>query len=340
MKKMIGVIALLLLVYGGKLLIDAGFFYKSSPLGMETCHSRASLPGAEDMEYSKLWKGAIISSQDRTNGGAVQGALYFLPAQGEPRLLTQNLPFSFHPHGLGIWEEGNELTLFVVNHGGAESVEVFRSSGQEKLQHVKTLRDANLVVLNDIAPIGKDSFYVTQDHGSASHLAQTVEHFSRSGRGGLKFYDGTQFVPVLEHLLFPNGVTYNANTKHLYLAVTLEKRVAVFHAERPGELVFDHDIAVDAGPDNLSLDEAGDLWIGAHPNLFALKNHSENPAALSPVQVLHVKAPAQGGKVELKMAGDGAAISAVSVALPAGPALYLGTIFTNQFWECSRPKTY
>lgn len=53
-------------------------------------------------------------------------------------------PTTFNPHGISVWEQGNQITIFVVNHRPkSDTVEVFRYKDAIKekiLVHLRTVR--------------------------------------------------------------------------------------------------------------------------------------------------------------------------------------------------------
>ncbi len=314
--------------------LDAGMLYKVRQTGMEQCHIRANIGGPEDLEYSKLWNGAIASAGE-------DGALYFLPNSGGHLRLTEKLPFPFHPHGISIFETSDTLVVAAVNHRAEEStIEIFSGKKPGELQFVKTIRDPAIITPNDLALTSANSFYFTNDHGSANHLLQSWEHFTRMGKGNLSFFNGKNVQVLLPNLFFANGVTLDKARELIYVALMLEKRIAVYHIKNPAELEFSHYLPLESAPDNLSLDGSGNLFIGAHPKVLTLKQHSEKHSTPSPTQIWRIRRPyLESSKPEKLFEDDGKIISASSVALPVGDHLLLGAIYDTKVMDCVMPKT-
>src|SRR3546814_13971001 len=76
-------------------------------------------------------------------GTQPQGALYLInaktstparialtAAEGTPRCPGGFQPSSLAPHGLALRPEGGDSVLYVVNHGGRESIERFRVTAE------------------------------------------------------------------------------------------------------------------------------------------------------------------------------------------------------------------
>lgn len=85
----------------------------------------------------------------------------------------------------------------------------------------------------------------------------------------------------------------------------------------------------------MEIDEDGELWIGAHPQLLTTAKHFKDPMTPSPSQVIHVT-PREGGgyDVEEVYLDEGDEISASSVAAARGSRLLIGAIFEAKFLDC------
>lgn len=347
MKKVyLGAIAALfvaLLAFALQLLADAGFWWVGKPRGFDACVERAQVTGAEDMEWSPSLKRIVVSADFRPGLGAENppsGAIYTLdPASNEaPVRVSPDLPFAFHPHGIALWEEKGGPVLFAINHRPEEStIEIFRWR-DKGFRHEETLRDPLLITPNDLVATGPREFFLSHDHGSRSHFMQNLEHYLRWGRGYLTRYDGKNFARVANGIFFANGLALDEKKQILYVAAMLEKKVRVYDVKDPAHPVLRHRILVAAGPDNIKLAEDGSLWIGSHPQLFALKRHSERHQEIAPSLVIRVKDPSSDHAVaEEVMVNAGDQLSATSVALPLGDRLFLGTIYDRRLLSCPRP---
>lgn len=341
MKKILpAILVLLLAIHFGKILLDSGQFRKIENQGFGNCRVRAELPGSEDLEYSPALKKIFVSSDNRPEKGSNElpsGAIYaFSPTdQAPPERISPNLNFPFHPHGIALWEEQGNIRLFAVNHRPEEStLEVFDWVGG-KLSHVRTYSHDVLVTPNDLLALGPEDIFISHDHGSRSHLAQSLEHFTRWGRGYLTHYDGTAFFVVDSGISFANGLAFDPKNKRLYLAAMLEKAVRVYDLNDPNKPLFLRSIPLTAGPDNIKLDTNGNLWVAAHPKLLTLKSHSEKHSYPAPSMVIRVKnLDSNTPLAEEVMVDDGKILPAASVALPVGKKIFLGAIYDPRILEC------
>lgn len=377
-----------------KLVIDAGAFKKLAPHSMERCRVAATLTGAEDMEIvdRRLYI-STDHRPERAGEPTPSGDLFVWEIDdpnAKPERLTKALPFAFHPHGISAIKTSTGTRLFVVNHRPAESViEVFdhidpvvekgqraaanKEAGQtvrRRFEHRHTLLDPLLTAPNDIAAVSEDEFYVSNDHGSRSPLWQAFEAYTRLGRGSLVFYgrtgdsparttgndDGSArhgFRKVVSRLNFANGLWLTPDRALLLVAVMLDRQIQIYRRVADGiNLVAKIDL--DTAPDNIQLDAAGDLWIGAHPNLFDLKAHAANHALSAPAQILRLRAPQvtknlmpaaaphastspPAQAAEEIFLDDGKIVSAASIAVRDGHRLFVGSIFDSKILECRLP---
>ncbi len=140
--------------------------------------------GPEDITFHPRTGTAYISSDDRRAtlaGTPVPGAIFGYELAGglPPRNLTPKADPTFHPHGIGLWVAPDGRTLvFVVNHPGSSlfgdnpgkgpghTIEIFEVGADGMLVHRRRIESEMLISPNDIAPVGEDRFYVTNNHGT------------------------------------------------------------------------------------------------------------------------------------------------------------------------------
>jgi arylesterase/paraoxonase len=138
-------------------------------------------------------------------------------------------------------------------------------------------------------------------------------------------------------LSYANGIVVSPDTKTVFVAETFARRIRVY-ARNPSnsDLSLEKDIDLGTGPDNITIADNGDLWLGAHPNLFKLKDHSLNHSLLAPAQVIKIRDPlGQHPVIENILEDSGELISAASVAAPVADRFFVGSIFQNRALECS-----
>jgi DNA-binding beta-propeller fold protein YncE len=201
----------------------------------------------------------LLSEMDRSGTGGKITA--YRTSDGTRRDL-HSAGADFLPHGIDLSRDGS--TLYVVDHGAGETIEVFAlthaSATGPSLEHVRSIPvpeelDANL---NDLAATG-DGFVTTKMFptnalkGMFGMLvgSDTGQLFTWSESEGWKGVAESEGVG-------PNGVAASADGRHYYLAEWGENRVVRVNAEGGGRLE-----SGDLGfsPDNLSWTPAGQLLV-------------------------------------------------------------------------------
>ena len=345
----------LVLGYAGYVFVVAGQLRTIEPHFAGTCARVPGVPGPEDITFDPRSGEAYVSSDDRRAtlaGRSVPGAIFAYDPAGPgapPRNLTPAADATFHPHGISVRVGADGRTLlFVVNHprsslfsdaegkGPAHTIEIFERTGDGPLVHRRTLESDLLVSPNDIAAVDGDRFYVTNDHGSGPGFARTMEGYLRLARANVLYFDGQRFRVVAEDLRIANGVALSRDGQQLFVATVTSFEVAVFRRDAAtGALTRTGEIELDTAPDNIEIDAAGDLWIGAHPKLLSFLRHVRNPDKRSPSEVIRVHPGEAGGTAVFPVfLSEGDDVSGSSVAARRGEHLLIGSVLDPHFLHC------
>jgi len=326
----------------------AGYFRTINPHFDGTCRLIEGPVGSEDLTIDRSAGVAYISSSDRRGaaaGNPKPGAIYSYDLNAEsaaPINLTPDADTSFQPHGISLWVgPDHRRVLYVINHpvrGTAayrNSVEVFEILGTG-LRHRSTIVDARLVMPNDLVAVDEDRFYLTNTHHNPPGAMQSVETYLRLSGANVLYYGRHGFEVAVENLVFPNGINVSHDGKTVYVASTTMQEVQIYDRDpATGALQQRDRVAVGSGLDNIDVDEDGNLWIGAHPNLLAVTALRDDPAALSPSQALRISFAGDEAKIDEIYLNRGDEISAVSVAARSGDRLLLGQIFGDGILDCT-----
>ena len=317
------------------------------------CEPMPAPPGAEDVAVDAINGIAFVSAHDRRadagpTGETPRGGLYLLDMRGNLagwRItpITPHEPVDLRPHGIGYWKgEDGERRLFVVNHGdkGRESVEIYSVTEDHRLIHQRSVTSPHIVSPNDVAAIGPESFYVTNDHSLPQGILSLLGDVIALGSGDLVHYDGRETRVVAGDQQFPNGVWVSADGTRLYLTETLGRSFRIYDRDRAsGALTQEAELYLGTGLDNIAASDDGRLYIGAHPNMIAFLGHASDPSQPSPSQVLEVVPDAAGGgAVRTIYLNDGTEISGLSVAAPYKDWLILDSVFGDELVVCERPN--
>ena len=341
------ILIVLALVVGGliaKTLFDAGEFKKISPNFKAECRSVPGVLSSEDITINLKTGMALISSADRrarwSNTSHVQkGAIYGFDLKArDPELVNLTAGFSgeFNPHGIGLWMGENRTSLFVVNHReSGHFVEIFDFKNN-RLTHRESIEGTLMHSPNDVIPVGPGSFYVTNDHGNTSEWGRVVEEYLQLARSQVLYYDGDDFRVVADGLAYSNGINLSPHGRTVYVAATVGQEVCVYDRDmETGDLAHRHTIELGSGPDNIEVDESGNLWIGCHPKLLTFVKYSKDPEVLSPSQVIKITVQEPGSyTVDEIYLSDGKPLSGSSVAAVYKDTMLIGSVFDTSFLLC------
>jgi arylesterase/paraoxonase len=346
-KLIAGAVLGIMVLAGGwflSILWRAGSFRGIEPHFAGACRLVEGPVGPEDITIHPRTGIAYVSASDRrarAAGRATPGAIYAYDLNqpgAEPVNLTPDADLSFQPHGISLWSGGGRTdVLFVINHPAstssthAHTVEIFDVDGPA-LFHRATLADPLLVMPNDLVAVGVDRFYLTNTHRHPPRVLQTIETYLQRPGAQLLYYGEGGFRVAVGDLVFPNGVNVSPDGRSLYLALVTPRSLRVYDRDPASErLSHRRDIFLGSGPDNIEIDASGGVWVAAHPQLLRVGRHGNDPAKLSPSQVLRIDPESTVEEIYLNR---GEEISAASVAAVSGSRLLIGQIFGDGFLDC------
>jgi len=330
-------------------LYSAGQFKTITPMFNGHCVAIENIAGPEDIVLHPSGNYAFISSDNRrktADGQPVAGAIFLYDLKKpsvEPINLTPEANIDFHPLGISYFQ-GNDGhgTLMVVNRqsvspvvGNPNKIELYDWKNTT-LIHRKTIEGA--LSPNDIAALSHETFYVTNDHGYLGNLLASLEAYVPLPVGVVSYYNGSAFKEVASGLHFANGISLSKDRKTVIISETLGQRLRVYlREEESNTLSLQQELDLGTGPDNISLDQNGDIWVASHPQLFSFLGHAADASKYAPSQVLRLTKGAAGQLVVGQILLDaGDLISGASVATPIGNRFLVGAVFENKFLDCSQ----
>jgi len=208
------------------------------------------LPNVEDMVATADGRWVVASAMK--GGGQPQGALYLVDtgsravvkadltaAPGAPLCRDGFRPDELAPHGLAIRSDAAGETLFVVNHGGRESVERFRLTagvGAPRLVWEGCVPLPAGMAGNGVAVAG-DAVFVTGSAGSGAPGA--LLRWTEAG--------GWRALPGSARIGW-NGIVVTPDGRRIYAAAWRDRRVFEYVEGAVGPA---RSVAADFMPDNL-----------------------------------------------------------------------------------------
>lgn len=318
----------------------SGTFADLEETGLAGCEALAIAPGTEDVTIHPVTGRAFVSTADRRGGDSgANGIWAFDPA--DPQVTLQRLtdgPDDFVPHGISLLvRETAPDRLFVVNHpaAGGHRVEIFEFNAEGRLDHVDSITYRELASPNDVLAVGPRSFYATNDRRYADGLMSQLEAFLGLPLASVSFFDGEDGSIAADGLTYANGINMAPDGRRIYVAEFLGRRVNVYRRDgADGRLERIDRIGVATGADNIEIGPDGDLWIGAHPDVFAFLDHVEDASAISPSEVVRVDP--QSGEVTREFVALNGQIDASSVGAVSETHLIVGAVFEDHVLICPR----
>ena len=339
-KKIVVLILLAIIYFTGSMLIDGGTFKTvKNKFDGEIVTIYQDLHGTEDLDIDREKGLLFISSSDRwslkAGNRAQDDGIYVLQLDSGNRpikLSLENYREEFHPHGISFFKQNGQSYLYVINHNENGSSVVLFQYMEDRLSHLKSIKDEMMCCPNDLVAVDTDKFYVTNDHGNKDGIMRKMEDYMRIASSYLLYYDGSAFIKAYEDLNYANGVALSNDGKTLYLTHTTGRELLTFDRNPDtGFLAINTSLKLGTGVDNITVDENDIVWVGAHPKLFAFVAHAGNPEKESPSEVIKITPyPPDTYGVDRVYQNDGKQLSGSSVALSYKGELLVGAVFEKK----------
>ena len=337
-KRMLSLFFIILLLYVVQVMVSTGFFRSIEPQFAGEILKEIALKGAEDMMVSQEDSFVLISATNRMVYPPVSeetGGLFLLDLKAKdfiPLPLTADFDQAFAPHGISFFKKDSTYQVAVINHTDqGHSIEIFELQ-DKKLTYLKTLRHPSMIRPNDLVLVDDNKFYFTNDHRYTEGLGNLAEEYLGLAISNVVYFDGKDYREVAKGIAYANGINYDQKRKLLYVASPRGFLVKVYTVEPDASLSFVEDIPCGTGVDNIELDPAGNLWIGAHPNLLRFKAYASGQLATSPSEILKVIYRKEGDYTVAKIyVEEGSKMSASTVAAPFGNLIFAGNVMDEEF---------
>lgn len=291
-------------------------------------HSLLALPGSPRL---------LISAHDRRNFDkpgdlhvydTLAGQLRRLPRTGEPAGLV------LRPHHMDIVSRGEDTLLYLINHdedspnSRRHSVLVYVLE-PDRLVFRKRYTDPLLSSPNHLSVAPDGDIYVTNDRRDGSSV---MELLLRSKKANLVQYrEGRGWRVVAEGLSFPNGV--KADAERVLVVMTFGNAMLTWPRLPDGTLGVREQVLSLPALDGLNPGPDPGTWLTvSHGPLLDFLRHKRSSGHPSRATVFLVNPGTRS--FQPFFSDDGKRISAMSNAVLAGQALYIGQSFDSFILRC------
>eukprot|EP01084_Bolivina_argentea_P291763 501473_1 len=232
----------------------------------------------------------------------------------EIKLINRQSP-DFHPHGINvITDTSNIKWIYVINHRrDGDFVEIYQFDENKRAAIFKDeVHSPLFVMINDLKTVlssqtNKIGFYVTNSFGfQLKTKMNMLESVLGLHQNDLMFceQDMIEYKDIYSDKLFKqpwkckcvdrsigfgNGIDMSMDGKTVYVVEMMEMRIRIYDRNITDNTLKQRGyIVINSGGDNLYLDrKTGDLYVGCHPNMMQLIQHTMGYLDNAPSQVLH-----------------------------------------------------
>jgi hypothetical protein len=227
------------------------------------------------------------------------------------------------PHGISLLKRSNgKVQLFVVNHGGRESIEMFEvkhaSGAWSLIWHGCVVSKQ---AFNDVATLPDGSFIAThptalQTPGMDLFAGQPSGYVSRwSAAKGEVELPGTRAG-------YPNGVVASTDGRFMYFNAWTAREVHKYDLRESKETGM---VKLDFMPDNLSWTKKGQMLAAGVKGARGDCPSGSGTPCIQTFGVAEIDPATMRSTTVFDSQGKGALISGVSIALQMGDAIYIGS---------------
>jgi hypothetical protein len=237
-------------------------------------------------------------------------------------------PELFSPHGIDLITSVNgSHQLLVVNHGGREAVEMFElvnTGGHWQAEWRGCALPPEDAFINDVSGLNDGGFLVTHMWNKSYSLEVAGAKLLAGENTGWvwRWHPDTGFSKLENsHEMMPNGIVVSKDNQYAFVNIYMGSktiRIDLDTGEKTGEFSVRQ-------PDNITLDDEGNLWIASHQQdpLNETCTEVHEGACLLPFQI--VRADPETMETEVFFEQRGEPMGYATAAKRIGNVLYLGT---------------
>jgi len=307
-----------------------------------SCKVAGNLPGVQDAEIAN---GMVFLSVGSARGPAAADGIYALPLAGgaSPHRLS-GAPADFHPRGIGLYRtpDGKSLFLMAVNRRSSgrfsiDSFEVTNPAVAPVLVAQGTIEGGLLINPQDVAVASPGTFYVANGTAGKNPLIHALQTYGVLSGGNVLYFNGMSFSQVADGLYGTRSLVLAQGGTHLIVGGLLSRSLTTFSRQPfTGALTEAGTMTLPAGPEKLSLDAQGELWLAGHANLLDWRAFSADPHLRAPSEIFRVSllngVPQQA---EQAYGNPGSEIAGASVGVSVGNRLLIGSSLDGRLLDCT-----
>jgi hypothetical protein len=325
----------------GRTLWVNGVFSSVKPGFSGTCKIAGDLPGVQDIEIAG---GMAFLSVSGARGPDAADGIYAVALNGAAKpVKLAGGPKDFHPRGIGLSHtpDGKGVFLLAVNRHSTgrfsiDSFEVTDPQGHPALVAQGMIEGGQLINPQDVVPAGAGSFYVANGTASKNPLIHGLQTYGLISGGNILYFNGNIFRVAVDGLYGTRSLVLTPGGTHLIVGGLLSRTLTSFSREPfNGQLTEVGNITLPAGPEKISVDAQGALWVAGHADLFQWRDFNKNPARGSASQIFRVSllngVPQDATQV---YGNDGRQIAGASAAVAVGPRLLMGSSLDKRLLDC------
>jgi hypothetical protein len=330
-----------LVVIIGRTLWLNGVLSSVNPGFSGTCKVVADLSGIQDIEIAG---GMAFLSVSSARGPGPGDGLYVLALNGTAKpVKLAGAPKDFHPRGIGLSRtpDGKGVFLLAVNRHGSgrfsiDSFEVTDPQTHPALVAQGMIEGGQLINPQDVAAAGVGSFYVANGTAIKNPLIHALQTYGLISGGNVLYFNGNIFRVAVDGLYGTRSLVMTPGGTHLIVGGLLSRTLTSFSREPfNGQLTEVGNITLPAGPEKISVDAQGALWVAGHADLFQWRDFAKNPARGSPSQLFRVSLVNGVPQDAIQVYGnDGAQLAGASAGTVSGKRLLLGSSLDRRLLDC------
>jgi len=277
-------------------------------------------------------------------------SIYVMDLNVSPVRLTEieiksTKTLNLNPHGLDLFEDGEKIYVFIVNHKkdlSGDEVEKFEYLVEtNELVWIKSFVNPEaLRSVNDVVAVGSDEFYCTNDMYSTHQtpILREIEHLSTLKLGSVAHCNQDKCELKTSHSIgFANGIITRTvdGKKEILVAYCYDDKIGVYDIQHNGDLRFNREIQSSPTMDNFWKAPDGSIYLAGSSHawrFFWNKIFTDN---MWPLGSEVLKLLPNSDKIEQIYFDDGDEFTMASIFVNWGDNILMGSP-AQKFMACSK----